>query len=239
MAVAKTAKAAIRELKKLADPIRAKESLRYFKVGPGMYGEGDKFLGLTVPNVRRIARAFRELPTREVDELLQGSWHEARLCALVIMRHQYEKGDEATRAKVVRHYLRRLKYVNNWDLVDSSAPYILGPYTVAAGDTEVLDRLATSPVLWRRRVAVLATAAWIRIGNHALTMKYAEQLLGDKEDLMHKAVGWMLREVGKQDVGKLEAFIKKHGTRMPRTMLRYAIEKLPKSRRDYWLASTR
>lgn len=219
-----------RALRTQASPRRARDLARFFKTGPGAYGEGDRFLGVTVPQTRSVVRAFHDLTRAELRELLASAFHEERLCALLILVRQFERGDAKTREAVYRFYLANLSQVNNWDLVDLSAPNIIGEYLATShGSGAVLERLAQSESLWERRIAILATAAFIRRSRHIPTFNIARILLNDDHDLIHKAVGWMLREVGKRigpDVE--EEFLKRTYRRMPRTMLRYAIERFPK-----------
>ena len=211
---------------------------RFFKCGPGEYGEGDRFIGLTVPAQRRVARQFRDLPLAEVDVLLHSPVHEERLTALFIMVDQFRR-HEARRGGIVSLYLRRLRRVNNWDLVDSSAPQILGAWLLDKPRGR-LDRLARSRNLWERRVAIVATLRFIANGESADAIRIATLLLHDEHDLIHKATGWMLREVGKRASEEaLRAFLARHAARMPRTMLRYAIERLPPRERARWLALRR
>lgn len=220
-----------------ADPARAAAARRYFKTGPGDYGEGDRFLGLSVPKVRVLARRFRGLPLREAEALLESPVHEERLCALLVWDLQWGRASEEARAAIVASYLARSRFVNNWDLVDTSAPRLLGEWLVGR-DRSLLARLARSPLLWERRIAILATFAFIRRGEARDALALAEALLHDEEDLLHKAVGWMLREVGgRVDLEALRGFLRAHAPRMPRTMLRYAIEKLPPEERQRWLAA--
>jgi len=225
------------ELRTLADPVRATHSLRFFKTGPGQYGEGDKFLGLTVPQMRTVARKFRELGDDATLELLASPWHEERLVALVLMVDAYRKADEKGRQRIHRAYLANTRWINNWDLVDCSAAYVVGAH-VAANDSVLLERLARSKNLWERRIAIVATFYFIKRDEFRPTLRIAAVLLGDSEDLIHKAVGWMLREVGKRDRQTLDAFLKKHYRKMPRTMLRYAIERHPERIRKRFLAGT-
>jgi 3-methyladenine DNA glycosylase AlkD len=219
-----------KEMGKLADPARAKVMQGFFKTGPGQYGEGDVFAGLAVPQSRKLAKKYSGLPLADVKKLLQSKVHEERLVALLILAGRY-KGDPE---KTVQFYLDNLKRVNNWDLVDLTAPAILGAYLLD-GDRSVLYKLAKSDVLWERRVAIIATLAFIRKGQYADTLKIAEMLLCDRHDLMHKAVGWMLREVGKRDLAAEEAFLQKHRRDMPRTALRYAIERFPEQKRRAYM----
>ncbi|HEY3112419.1 MAG TPA: DNA alkylation repair protein [Gemmatimonadaceae bacterium] len=230
--------AAIRaELRELGDPVRATHSLRFFKTGPGQYGEGDKFLGLTVPAMRRLARKYRSLDDDAALELLASPWHEERLVALLLLVDGYERGDEARRQKIHRAYLANSRWINNWDLVDSSAEYIIGSH-LDADEIKLLERLARSNNIWERRIAIVSTFYFIKRNEFRPTISIATILLGDSHDLIHKAVGWMLREVGKRDRKTLDTFLKKHYRKMPRTMLRYAIERHPETIRRRYLAGT-
>lgn len=222
----------------LADPEAARFLQGFFKTGPGQYAEGDRFLGIRVPALRRLARELRGLALPDAVELLRSPMHEERLLALLILDDAYARGDRATRSAVARLYLRHTRFINNWDLVDASAPYILGPH-LEHRDRRVLVRLARSRSLWERRIAVVATFHFIRQHDFADTLRLAELLLGDRHDLIHKAVGWMLREVGKRDVATLESFLHLHAGRMPRTMLRYAIERLPEAARRRYMRAPR
>jgi 3-methyladenine DNA glycosylase AlkD len=227
-----------RALRQCAAPERAANVARFFKTGKGDYGEGDVFIGCTVPEQRRVARQFRALPIAEVDELLTSRIHEERLTALLILVDQFNKAtDAAARGRIYRLYVKRLSCINNWDLVDSSAEYIVGGW-LADKDRSVLDRFARSKHLWTRRVAMLATFHYIKEGSADDALRIAAALLGDRHDLIHKAVGWMLREVGKRaGPAKLRAFLKTHAAAMPRTALRYAIERFPAGERAKWLAT--
>ncbi|MEZ4702293.1 MAG: DNA alkylation repair protein [Rhodothermales bacterium] len=222
-------------LESLANPDIAAHSQRFFKTAPGEYGAGDLFRGIRVPKQREVARRFRLLPFEETIALLQSPYHEDRLVALFILVDQYKRGDPATRTRVYDAYLRHTARVNNWDLVDSSAHLIVGPQIEATGERDVLDRLAASKSLWERRIAMIATAHFIRQGDFSDALRIAETLVEDPEDLIHKAVGWMLREIGNRSVDAEEAFLDKHVRRMPRTMLRYAIEKFDEGRRQWYL----
>lgn len=223
-------------LKKEATPGRAAASRRFFKTGKGQYGEGDRFIGVTVPTQRKVARAFQDLPLKQALLLLQSPVHEERLTALFILVRQYQRGTLEAKAQIVKAYLRHTRRVNNWDLVDSSAPHILGHWLLDK-DRSLLLELAASKSLWERRIAMIATAAFIQNGESDDALAIATRLLGDEHDLMHKAVGWMLREVGKRiDVRLLRGFLKLHARTMPRTALRYAIEHLPALERQRWLA---
>jgi 3-methyladenine DNA glycosylase AlkD len=225
-------------LRALGHPADAAFLAGFFKTGPGQYGEGDVFIGVRVPAIRKVAREFRDLPLRKIARLLHSPVHEERLAALIILVMRAAKADDKTRKTIYRLYLANTRFVNNWDLVDLSAPQIVGAY-LADKDRRPLYRLAESSWLWDRRISVLATAHLIRIGEFADTLKIAEMLLADRHDLIHKAVGWMLREVGKRDSAALEAFLERHRRAMPRTMLRYAIERFPKAKRQAFLAGPR
>jgi 3-methyladenine DNA glycosylase AlkD len=225
-----TAREAEARLHALADEKVAEGLRRFFKTGPGQYGEGDQFLGIKVPTLRKLAREFRSLPLEGARNLLHSGHHEARLLALLVLVGSFEKGGPASRRAIYDLYLANTARVNNWDLVDASAPAIVGGF-LADRDREPLTRLAGSASLWERRIGVVATLHFIRRGEFADTLRLAGLLLGDREDLIHKATGWMLREVGKRDQDVLEGFLAGHCRRMPRTMLRYAIERLPEERR--------
>jgi len=222
-----------RELRERADPHAARILERFFKTGPGEYGEGDRFLGIRVPELRRIARRYHELPVADVRRLLRSPHHEARFISLLLLIRRYERGDARERETIHRLYLEEIAHVNNWDLVDLSAPTLVGRH-VESRDRSLLRRLTGSSSVWERRIAVLATFQFIRSGHYDDTLSVADRLLDDPHDLIHKAVGWMLREVGKRDRERLERFLGKRYTRMPRTMLRSAIERLePEARRRY------
>ena len=227
------ARALCAELDGARDPQRAEHLQRFFRTGPGEYGEGDRFLGLRVPEVRAIARRHRELPLPDVADVLASAWHEHRQAALFVLGDRYRRAEPAEREAITAFYLDHLDAVNSWDLVDGSAPHILGAHLLDR-DRAVLYELAGSGHLWRQRVAVLATFAFIRAGQFHDTLRLAELLRDHPHDLIHKAVGWMLREIGKRDRAAEERFLDRHAARMPRTMLRYAIEKFePERRRSY------
>ena len=226
-----------REIRALGSPARAKSSLRFFRTGRGEYGEGDKFLGLTVPEMRAIARRYRTLDHDAVVELLQSPWHEERLVALVLLVDAYKRGNKSERDRIYRAYLANTNRVNNWDLVDSSAGAIVGGH-LDATQISLLERLARSKDLWERRIAIVATFHFIKQNEFAPTLRIAEMLLLDPHDLIHKAVGWMLREVGKKDRKALDMFLSKHYRTMPRTALRYAIERHPEAIRKRYLDGT-
>jgi 3-methyladenine DNA glycosylase AlkD len=210
----------------------------FFKTGPGEYGEGDQFIGVRVPVVRRLVREYRGLALADACEMLHSPIHEERLLALLMLVDAYDRGTESERAAIFRLSLDNTAHINNWDLVDGSAPGIVGRY-LEARSRKVLFELARSPDLWKRRIAVLAAFRFIRRNEFAEILRLAEMLLQDRHDLIHKAVGWMLREAGKRDVAILHGFLDKHAARMPRTMLRYAIEKLPAAERRRWLDAGR
>jgi 3-methyladenine DNA glycosylase AlkD len=224
-----------RALKAVANPARAAVNRGYFKTGPGQYGAGDRFLGVAVPDLRRIAREFETLPRADLLRLLQSPWHEKRLLALLILVRQYGAGDRAARDGLFALYLANTRYINNWDLVDLSAGDVVGAH-LRDGGRSLLARLAKSDNLWERRIAIIATYHYIRRGDCTDALKIARLLLTDSHDLIHKAVGWMLREVGKRDRVVAERFLRRHASRMPRTMLRYAIERFPGPLRRRYLA---
>ncbi len=221
-----TAKDVETALRKLANKERATQMQRFFKTGPGEYGYGDKMLGVRVPQQRAVARQFKDVSVSQALALLKSPWHEARLTALFLLVHLYRKGDAAQQRDVFDGYMANLAHVNNWDLVDSSAPYIVGPFT-ADSPMPLLKRLVTSKSLWDRRVAAISTACHLSKGESKPTVFVATALMNDQEDLIHKATGWMLREMGQRvDNAALHGFLDKHAAAMPRTMLRYALENL-------------
>jgi 3-methyladenine DNA glycosylase AlkD len=222
------------ELESLADPRHSAILQRFFKTGPGDYGEGDRFRGIRVPVLRKLARKYRHLPRAAAESLLPSSFHEDRLLALLLLIDRYYRGDDAVRGGIHRFYLEHTGWVNNWDLVDASAPHLVGHY-LQERPKGLLARLAASGILWERRMAIIATFHFIKRGDLDETFRIAASLLGDPEDLIHKAVGWMLREAGKRDVTAAEAFLRTHYRQMPRTMLRYAIERFPEARRQAYL----
>jgi 3-methyladenine DNA glycosylase AlkD len=222
-------------LQSLGNKQRAQISQRFFKTGPGEYGEGDLFLGIRVPELRKLARKYQTVTLGTVLKLLRSPFHEARLLAVLILVRVYAAGDEATKERLYRRYLENTRFINNWDLVDCSAPYIVGDY-LSNRSRKPLYSLARSTNLWERRIAIIATQNFIRRGDFADSLKLARLLLHDEEDLMHKAVGWMLREIGDRHQPSEESFLKQSYRVMPRTMLRYAIEKFPKAKREKYLA---
>jgi 3-methyladenine DNA glycosylase AlkD len=233
-----TARSVAKELEALGTPEKARASARFFKTAEGQYAHGDVFFGVTAPEQRTVAKRHRALPLPQVALLLEHEAHECRLTGLLILVEQYRKADAAGRAVVARFYLAHKSRVNNWDLVDSSAPHILGDYLLTR-DRAILYRLARSKQVWDRRIAVVATQAFIRNGEFEDTLAVARLLLADPHDLIHKAVGWMLREVGDRSQEVEERFLKQHAAAMPRTMLRYAIEKFPEADRRRYLRRTR
>lgn len=221
-------------LRGLASPQIADHSQRFFKTGLGQYGEGDQFLGIRVPVLRGQAKKFKDTPLSEIRCLLKSAYHEERLCALLLLVQKFSHGNTTDQKAIYELYLKNTRYINNWDLVDLSAYLIVGAY-LADKDRHPLYTLARSKSLWERRIAIIATFHFIKYNQFADTLKIARMLLNDQEDLMHKATGWMLREVGKRDLAAEKEFLKTHYQRMPRTMLRYAIEKFPENERLKYL----
>ncbi len=222
-----------REFKALSDPQKAQGYQRFFKTGPGQYAEGDQFLGLTTPKVRELVKKHRDLSFTELKPFIHSPWHEHRSFAFSVLALQFQKADEKTRTKIFEFYLKQKKFLNNWDLIDGTTPQIVGAFLIDK-DRRLLTKFARSESLWERRIAVLATFHFIRQNDLKDIFKLAKILLKDEEDLIHKAVGWMLREAGKRDLKKLRAFLDEFSKQMPRTMLRYSIEKLsPKERKKY------
>ncbi len=222
------------DMENLADPEKAKILSRFFKTGKGQYGEGDIFLGIMVPEQRRIAKKYSGFPLENIRQLLGSRIHEHRLVALLILVDKFKKANETARGKIADFYLKNVKRMNNWDFVDLSAPNILGNYLLER-DRSVLYRLARSKNLWERRISIMATFAFIKENDFEDTLRISGLLLHDKHDLIHKAVGWMLREVGKRNLEAEEDFIKRHYRLMPRTMLRYAIERFDEKKRSLFL----
>lgn len=224
-----------KELKNLADSRRAKGSAYYFKTGEGEYGHGDVFIGITVPQSRALSKKYyKELTLSDIKKLLKSKIHEERLLALQILRLQFEKGSVKDKELIVKYYLQNTRYVNNWDLVDSSAHQILGVYLLDK-KPDILYKLARSENIWERRIAIVSTYQYITTSKFEHTFKISKILLSDEHNLIHKAVGWMLREAGKKDQKKLEAFLKKHYAKLPRTTLRYAIEKFDEPLRRVYI----
>lgn len=229
---------ASKALRLLGKPERARISQGFFKTGKGEYGEGDIFLGVTMPEIRRLVRTFRDLPSPEVERLATSSIHEERMLGLLILVAQFQSSkDPKIRTHLFRQYLTLAKhgFINNWDLVDVTAHHIVGA-SLADKSHDLLEKMARSSSLWERRIAMISTFYFIQRGQSKTALSLAKILLQDKHDLMHKAVGWMLREVGKRcSVKELEAFLNEHAKIMPRTMLRYAIEHFPETRRKAYL----
>jgi 3-methyladenine DNA glycosylase AlkD len=213
---------------------KAKTLQRFFKTGPGEYGEGDIFLGVMVPELRKLSKEYGELDLGEVERLLKSSVHEERLLALLILIRKYNRGDKAEKKKIYGLYLKSTRWINNWDLVDLSAPNIVGDFLMKRS-REPLYRLACSPSLWERRIAILATFQFIKSHQFDETLRIGKILISDQEDLIHKSVGWMLREVGKRDSAAEESFLREQYRQMPRTMLRYAIERFPAAKRELFM----
>lgn len=224
-----------KKLRQLGNPEKAIFHQRFFKTGSGEYAEGDVFLGIIVPEIRKLVAQYKALPIAEAFELLESPIHEERHFALMHLVYVFSKTDEAARKTIYKNYLDHTAHINNWDLVDVSAPSIVGGYLIDKSRSP-LAKLARSRSLWERRIAIVSTGYFIRKNQFEDTVKISEMLLKDKEDLIHKAVGWMLREAGKKDLAVLEGFLQKHHRVMPRTMLRYAIEKFPEARRQKYLS---
>ena len=222
------------QLQQLGNPAKADHSAYFFKTGKGEYGEGDRFIGCTVPETRNVAKINRHTPVNELEKLLADEMHECRLCALIILVEQFKQADELTRKDIVDFYLSQTARVNNWDLVDLSSYHIVGEWLKEKEDRTLIYRLAASRLLWDQRIAVVSTVAFIRNNDFDDTLRLSEIFLTHKHDLMHKACGWMLREVGKRNEKTLTGFLDNHHAAMPRTMLRYAIERLsPEQKKKY------
>jgi 3-methyladenine DNA glycosylase AlkD len=223
-----------KRLKDLGNRKHATVSQRFFKTGPDQYGEGDVFIGVRVPVLRKLAKEYSDLPVEDSLILLRSHIHEERLLALLLLVGSFLKGDETARESIYEIYLRNTGYVNNWDLVDSSAEHIVGAYLMNRSKS-VLYRLAESENLWERRISIMSTFHFIKRHQFSETLKISKMLLSDRQDLIHKATGWMLREIGKRHMQTEESFLKVHYQKMPRTMLRYAIEKFPEQKRQRYL----
>jgi len=221
-------------LQQLASPETAEILQKFFKTGPGEYGEGDIFIGVRVPDLRKLAKEFQNITTSEILAFLASSIHEERFLALLILVLNYGRGDDIEKKKIYDLYLENTSYINSWDLVDGSAHHIVGAFLMDKNKAP-LYRLAKSENLWERRIAMVSTFYFIKHDQFRETLEIAKILLTDPEDLIHKAVGWMLREIGKRDLAAEETFLKKHAMNMPRTMLRYAIEKFPEPKRQRYL----
>ena len=223
-----------RKLHNLGNEEKAKILQGFFKTGPGQYGEGDVFLGIKVPELRKLAKEYQDISTKEVRQLLKSSIHEERLLALLILVRTYSKGNEATKKRIYYLYMKNTQFVNNWDLVDGSAEHIVGAFLMDKSK-KPLYRFVKSEDLWERRISIMSTFHFIKQGEFSETLKISKILLTDGEDLIHKAVGWMLREIGKRHMLTEERFLREHYRKMPRTMLRYAIEKFPEPKRQRYL----
>jgi len=235
-----TARAAETAIRKLGKPAKARVLMRFFKTGPGEYGEGDRFCGVTMPVLRRLAREYQGMEHAETLKLLCSPWHEVRMLALLVWMDEFKRASTPRRREIHLSYLKHSRWINNWDLVDVSAPWITGVWSLEnpSALSELRKRLCSN-LLWDRRIAILSTLAWIRVGRFEVLTEFAAVLLRapqEHEDLMHKATGWMLREMGKRDRERLTAFLRQYGARMPRTMLRYAIEHYSLRDRKSWLA---
>jgi len=225
-----------KQLRLKANPEKAEILQRFFKTGPGQYGEGDIFISVKVPEIRKIAKEYKELDFKSIGKLLHSKIHEERLASLFILVHQFQKSDEQGREKIFNLYLKNTKHINNWDLVDLSSDKIVGAYLINK-PRKILYKLAKSKSLWEKRISIIATFYFIKNNDFKETLKISRILLNDGHDLIHKAVGWMLREVGNRDLKTEENFLKKYYKKMPRTMLRYAIEKFPEKKRQEYLKS--
>lgn len=231
-----SAQAVVQALRALADPTRAAHNVKYFRAEPGGYGEGDEFLGVKVPQQRQVAKSYRTLDFDEIAELVTSPLHEVRLTGFFILIHRFRTRDASAKQRAYEFCLQHLGRLDNWDLVDSVAPHIFGSYMRSHPDQKAqLYTWARSADLWHRRIAMLTTQAFIRHDEFDDAIAIAELLLDDTHDLIHKAVGWMLREIGERDQARAESFLDAHGRAMPRTMLRYAIEKFPPARRKFYL----
>jgi 3-methyladenine DNA glycosylase AlkD len=221
-------------LKEFEDKKKARELQRFFKTGPGEYGEGDIFLGIKVPVLRKIAKKYKDLKLPEIEKLLHSPIHEERFLSLVVLIQAFVRSNEGEKKKLYEFYLENTEFINNWDLVDTSAEHIIGAF-LRDKSKKTLYSLAKSRSLWERRIAIIATITFIKQNDFKETLKIAKMLLEDQEDLIHKAVGWMLREIGKRDLQTEEIFLEEHYNKMPRVMLRYAIEKFPEAKRKKYL----
>lgn len=224
----------MQQIDALGNPEQAKFLQRFFKTGPGEYGEGDVFVGVKVPPLRAVAREHRDIGLDEIDKLLASPVHEHRSVGLIILTNRAKRAELGEARELYDFYLARTDRVNNWDLVDLSCRDVVGGYLHMIHDPEPLGLLATSDLIWDRRIAIVSTWCFTKSDNLAPCFAIAEQLLNDSEDLIHKAVGWMLREAGKRDEAALEVFLSEHAFRLPRTALRYSIERMPPERREYW-----
>jgi 3-methyladenine DNA glycosylase AlkD len=226
-----------RQLPKIGNKKHAAVSQRFFKTGPGEYGEGDIFIGIRVPVLRKLVKEYKDLPVSEIKILLRSPIHEERLLAILLFVRTFEKGNDDIKKTIYDLYLKSTEFINNWDLVDTSAEHIVGQYLMDKSKRP-LYRLTKSKNLWERRIAIMATFHFVKRHEFSETLKISNMLLADRHDLIHKACGWMLREIGKRDLETEEIFLKEHYKKMPRTMLRYAIEKFPEKKRQRYLKGT-
>jgi 3-methyladenine DNA glycosylase AlkD len=226
-----------RRLQKIGNKKHAAVSQRFFKTGSGEYGEGDIFIGIRVPVLRKLVKEYKDLPVSEIKILLRSPIHEERLLAILLFVRKFEKGDGDIKKDIYDLYLKSTAFINNWDLVDTSAEHIVGAY-LTDKSKRPLYRLTKSKNLWERRIAIMATFHFVKRHEFSETLKISSMLLADRHDLIHKASGWMLREIGKRDLETEETFLKEHYKKMPRTMLRYAIEKFPEKKRQRYLKGT-
>lgn len=234
-----TAETIKQQLLSFGNPAKAKHAKYFFKTGKGQYGEGDQFIGCTVPETRGVAKLNRQTPFNELQILLSDTYHECRLCALIILVMQFQKVDELQRSEIVHFYLSHTHRVNNWDLVDLSSYHIIGEWLKLQKDRSLIYRLAQSNQLWEQRIAVVSTMTFIRNNDFDDTLKLCEFFLTHKHDLMHKACGWMLREIGKRNEETLTRFLDRHFGVMPRTMLRYSIERLSPEQKIHYMLPVR
>jgi len=223
------------ELQALADPQTAQHSQRFFKTGKGEYGEGDIFLGIRVPVIRQLAKKHQQLPLDKIESLLHSNFHEQRLLALIMMVNLYKKSDTSTQQQIFNSYINNVQYINNWDLIDTTTPHIIGAYLFDK-NRQILFDYAKSDNLWQRRIAVLACFYFIQLEDFSDFIKIAEMLVDDQQDLIHKAVGWMLREAAKRQLSITMNFLDQYAASMPRTMLRYALERFPADLKKEYMA---
>lgn len=225
-----------KDLQAFADPEKAIILSRFFKTGKGEYGEGDQFIGVKVPEQRKVAQKHKDISLKEVEQLLKNPIHEYRLTALLILTYKFPKSSPLEKEEIIKFYLKNTSYINNWDLIDLSAPKLLGAYLLdKPSQRKILYQLAKSKSIWENRISMLATYTFIKNHDYSDTVKIAEILLHHEHDLIHKAVGWMLREVGNIEQKPEEDFLKKHYKTMPRTTLRYAIEKFSETKRKFYM----
>ncbi len=229
-----------KEMEECSNEEKAKLYQRFFKTGPGQYGEGDVFMGLTMPETRAISSKYTEMPIEEVQELLNSEIHEHRMSALLIVIQKYRKANKEEKRKLYEFYLKNMSRINNWDLIDVTASHVVGDFLFNnKEEKEMLYKLAKSNDLWEKRISVISTFRFIKENEFEDSINISEILLNDKHDLIHKAVGWMLREIGKKDQEIEEEFLRKYHKTMPRTMLRYSLEKFTKDKKDFYMGRTK